>query len=228
MKTFTINVEESTREKLAGLGIGCIHFIGVRTEQNNSIVDQAIKEASRSVSNRFKDTKSISDDPVIKGIRAIFSKAGLDPTKERASGEALIRRIVGGQGLYRINTVVDTNNVISLRTAYPCGVYDMAKLEGETITLTIGQPGQTYEGISGKPINVENRIITSDAKGAFGGPTADSRRTCITLGTKEVLMLIYHPASVSADILKGAMKDAAMKMKEATGATTCYEVIFSV
>jgi len=228
MRGFHFAVEEGSKQKLAGLSVGYIYFRGVRTEKSNPAVDMAIASASRAVAERFSDTKSIAEDPVIKGIRAVFSKAGLDPTKERASGEALIRRIAGGQGLYRINAVVDANNAVSLLTGCPCGVYDLEKVEGDTVTLLVGGSGQAYEGIGGKQLNAENRILTADAKGIFGGPTADSGRTCITLGTKEVLMLIYHPPGAPKEMLAGAMKEAERLMKEAAGASVLRSGVFSV
>jgi len=210
-------VEEAAREKLRGLNIGYCCFVDAQTQKTNPLVDQTITAASRTVAERYKDTTRIADDAVIKGIRALFSKVGLDPTKERPSGEALIRRVVGGQGLYRINSVVDINNVISLLSGCPCGVYDLAKIEGNTITILVGKPGDRYEGIGGKMMNAENRILTADDKSIFGGPTADSARTCVTLETKEVLMLIYHPASAPMEVLKEAMQNAKTHMQRATG-----------
>jgi len=218
MRKFIFQIDPESKTKLTGLSLGYICFTGVKTEKRNEIIDQEISAASHAVKERFKDTKAIADDLMIKGIRSVFSKAGMDPTKERASGEALIRRIVGGQGIYRVNTVVDTNNVISIRTGCPCGVYDLDKVEGGTISLIVGRSGETYEGIGGKPLNAENRILTKDGKGFFGGPTADSARTSIMPATKEVLMLIYHPASSSSEILGETMKLAIMKMGQTTGA----------
>ena len=228
MRRIGFRVEEGARERLHGLNLGYCCFADVRTRKKNSLVDQAIAAASRSVAERYGDTTKIAEDEVIKGIRALFYKAGLDPTKERPSGEALIRRVVGGQSLYRINSVVDINNTISLLSGCPCGVYDLARIEGDMVTILVGKPGETYEGIGGKKMNAENRILTADAKSVFGGPTADSGRTCITLETKEVLMLIYHPASAQMEILKEAMQNAKIQMQRATGGQEEYSGIYQI
>ena len=55
---------------------------------------------------------------------------GKEPSRYRVSSEALIRRILQGKGLYRINNVVDTNNLISIETGYSVGSYDLENLHG--------------------------------------------------------------------------------------------------
>ena len=229
MGTIKFRVDEKSEAKLQGLNLGYMEFRTVKIQKKNPLVDQAVTAASKIVTEKYRgDTTKISEDPVVRGIRALFSKVGLDPTRDRPSGEALIRRIVGGQGIYRINSVVDTNNVISILTGCPCGVYDLGKIDGETITLAVGLMGQTYGGIGGRTLTAENRIVTLDSQSIFGGPTADSERTCITLDTNAVLMLIYHPATAPAEILASAMQDAKKQMERATGGREVDSGIFLV
>ncbi|MEW5997043.1 MAG: phenylalanine--tRNA ligase beta subunit-related protein [Candidatus Micrarchaeota archaeon] len=228
MRQMAFKVDEGARERLKGLNLGHMSFTGVKVQKKNPLVDQAVDSACRKVRERFADPSKISGDSVIQGIRTLFSSVGLDPTKERPSGEALMRRVVGGSGIYRVNSVVDINNVVSLQTGCPCGVYDIGKIEGETVTVSIGSPGQTYAGIGGKPMNAENRIVTIDSNSIFGGPTADSGRTCITLETSEVLMLIYHPAGTPIELLVRAMEEAKKQMERATGGKQVNSGIFSI
>ena len=54
--------------------------------------------------------------PPIKALRDAYRALGNDPTRYRGSNEALVRRITQGKELYRVNTVVDINNLISLET----------------------------------------------------------------------------------------------------------------
>src|SRR5260370_33425154 len=65
----------------------------------------------------------------VKQIRAIFHRAGLDPTRYRPSSESLLRRAVKGKGLYFINSVVDLVNYFSLKTLCPMGLYDADRLK---------------------------------------------------------------------------------------------------
>ena len=115
--------------------------------------------------------------------RATLYKAlGLDPTKTRPSNEALLRRVLKGEALYRVNTLVDALNLCSLRAQLPFGLYDLDRVR-PPVVLRRGAAGEGYEGIRkargerGGPPGAGRRA------GPFGNPTSDSARTMITLET---------------------------------------------
>ena len=114
--------------------------------------------------------------------RALYKALGLDPTKTRPSNEALLRRVLKGEALYRVNTLVDALNLCSLRAQLPFGLYDLDRVE-PPVVLRRGAPGESYEGIRKGAVNVEGRPVLVDAHGPFGNPTSDSARTMITLAT---------------------------------------------
>ena len=60
--------------------------------------------------------KEWSEIPGIRGSRAVYKAFGRNPGRYRVSSEALIRRIRRGDELYRINSVVDVNNLISVKS----------------------------------------------------------------------------------------------------------------
>ncbi|HET7294872.1 MAG TPA: phenylalanine--tRNA ligase beta subunit-related protein [Vicinamibacteria bacterium] len=132
--------------------------------------------------------------PGVEEARGLYKALGIDPTKTRPSNEALLRRALKGEALYRINTLVDALNLASLRSQVPFGLYDLAKLE-PPLTLRRGGPGESYEGIRKGPVGVEGRPVLVDARGPFGNPTSDSARTCIGLGTTRALVVAYAPAT---------------------------------
>ncbi len=226
MEKFVFNVREDSRELLSGLSMGYIHFSEVKNSKCNQEIDKIIENACRLVREKFRG-KEISDEPILRAMRSIYSKIGIDPTKDRPSGEALIRRVVGGKGIYRINAVVDANNAVSLLTGFPCGVYDAEKIEGGRITVSVAKEGEFYEGIGGARVDAGNKIVTSDVLGYFGGPTADSKRTCVSVGTREVLMLIYCHESGNGG-LENAIEIAKESMAKAAGASAIYSGILSI
>ena len=57
------------------------------------------------------------------GVRAMYRRTGLDPTKRRPSSEALLRRVRKGEPLPRINSLVDVCNWCSLEFQLPYGLY---------------------------------------------------------------------------------------------------------
>ncbi|MFH1394141.1 MAG: phenylalanine--tRNA ligase beta subunit-related protein [Candidatus Micrarchaeota archaeon] len=216
MEKIRFKVYPEAKEKLEGLKVGYILFEDVVVRRDGMAMDNMIEVAMVQVEEKFPNAEAIPKDNVIKAIRKLFSTVGLDPTKDRASSEALIRRIVSGKGIERINTVVDTNNVISMTTGYPCGVYDAANVKG-IIRLHIGKEGGKYIGIGGKDMSTDDRLLTKDDISIFGGPTADSMRTAIHAGTSRVLMLIYSPPGVPEKMLRDTMEEAKAKMSEITG-----------
>ena len=106
------------------------------------------------------------------------------------SSEALIRRLDQSKVLFRINTVVDTNNLVSLHTGMSAGSY---RTEALTPPLVFRKAvaGESYQAIGRGPLNLENLPVLTDAQGPFGSPTSDSERSMITLDTEQVLMVIY-------------------------------------
>lgn len=95
-----------------------------------------------------------------------------------------------GKGLYKINNVVECNNLFSIRTGYSLGAYDVKKIDG-SVLWTVAQEGAHYQGIGKDQINVEFLPVFVDTQGPFGNPTSDSTRTRITEKTEEILMVIF-------------------------------------
>ncbi len=75
---------------------------------------------------RLESLGSIQQISVMKDA---YKNLGKDPSRYRGSAEALLRRVLGGKGIYKINTVVDINNLVSLKTFHPVGSYDLEKIE---------------------------------------------------------------------------------------------------
>lgn len=100
------------------------------------------------------------------------------------------RRILKGSPLYQIDTLVDLINVVSIASGYSIGGFDADKIEGDTLTLGIGRPGEPYEGIGRGTLNIEGLPVYRDALGGIGTPTSDHERTKLTLGTTRLLAII--------------------------------------
>lgn len=134
--------------------------------------------------------ENLSSQPKIKAGRELYKTLGKVPSKYRSSSEALIRRVLQGKGVYRINNVVDINNLISLKSKYPVGSYNIDNIQSP-LYLGIGQAGEQYKGIGKELINIENLPVLKDETGSFGSPTSDSERAMITNGARQILMCIF-------------------------------------
>lgn len=132
---------------------------------------------------------AIKDLPAIDSSKKGYKAAGKDPSRYRLSADSLLRRIVNGKGLYKINNVVDLLNLVSIKTAFSIGGYNSDCIEG-TIRFGIGKKEEVYEGIGRGKLNIEGLPIFRDNKGAFGSPTSDSLRTQIDTKCESFLMII--------------------------------------
>jgi len=138
----------------------------------------------------------LGDIPTVRKIRAIFHRAGLDPTRYRPSSESLLRRAVKGKGLYLINSVVDLVNYFSLKTLWPIGLYDADKLN-PPIEWRVGREGESYEGIGRDRLNLANFPLLVDQEGPFGSPISDSMRTRVTETCTRILWITFAPAGAA-------------------------------
>lgn len=125
----------------------------------------------------------------IKATRTAYKRLGKDPNRYRPSAEALRRRILRDLPLYRIDTLVDLINLVSIRSGYSIGGFDADKIVGD-LTLGVGQEGELYQGIGRGLLNIVGLPVYRDQIGGIGTPTSDEERTKISMETTSLLMII--------------------------------------
>jgi len=184
-----ISISSEIKEKCPDLVLGCFSCDLTWAASSN-----ALNEAIQNTCIKLAETLTrpeISQIDTIASSRVAYKALGKDPSRYRLSAEALLRRVVTGKGLYQINTIVDTLNLISIETGYSIGGYDLDKIQGD-IVLGIGAKEEPYEGIGKGRLNIENLPLFRDDKGAFGTPTSDSTRTMVTENTNSFLMIFLN------------------------------------
>lgn len=152
--------------------------------------------------------------------RTMFKRIGLDPTKTRPSSEALLRRVMRGDPLPRVNSLVDVCNWCSVEFQLPYGLYDSAHVDG-TVSLRLGLDGESYPGIRKDEVHVGGRMTLADERGAFGNPTSDSARTMVTTATTSALVVVFAPQELQMDWLVPVLDTTLARMAEFTG---CREI----
>ena len=189
-------MEIALAPEIAGrVRLGLLVLEGVTVREGDPALVAEVDGYCAELRAKYGEGKS-AEVPGAADARTFYKAVGLDPTKYRPSNEALLRRALKGEALYRINTLVDALNLSSLRFQLPFGLYDLAHVE-PPVTLRKGVAGESYEGIRKGPVHVEGRPVLVDAKGPFGNPTSDSARTMITLEAKTALVVAYAPAAYS-------------------------------
>ena len=182
-----ISIDKKLLEVCPNLQLGCINYSVNVEKGNEELWDEINKEISKITNNMTME--DVYKQKNIESSRNLYKLIGKDPHRYRVSSEALIRRIVQGKGLYKINNVVDANNLISIISKLSVGSYDTDKL-GENLIFRIGKKGESYKGIGKDIVNTENLPVFSDEYGAYGSPTSDSEKAMITNDTKNVLTVL--------------------------------------
>jgi DNA/RNA-binding domain of Phe-tRNA-synthetase-like protein len=197
--------------------IGLLTLEGVSVHASDPALDAEVDRTCASFRERYGEGKS-SEVPGAADARTLYKALGMDPTKTRPSNEALLRRALKGETLYRINTLVDALNLVSLREQLPFGLYDLDRVK-PPVVLRKGVAGEGYEGIRKGFVSVEARPVLVDEEGAFGNPSSDSARTMITLETRNALVVAYAPAGYSPGRLSAVLDVTAETLARFCGGT---------
>ena len=108
------------------------------------------------------------------------------------------RRILRELPLYKVDTLVDLINLVSIRSGYSIGGFDADKIAGGSLVLGVGREGEIYHGIGRGELNIAGLPVYRDAVGGVGTPTSDEERTKIGLDTTHLLMIINGYSGLEA------------------------------
>lgn len=185
----TVEIDQSLFETYPEIRLGLLQFrTDVRDSDErfwNSMEEEILPKVRAAI-----EGKEWGEIPGIRGSRAAYKAFGRNPGRYRVSSEALIRRVRRGDALYRINSVVDVNNLISVMSGLSVGSYDIDNIHG-TVTFRKGVNKEGYNGIGKDFLDMENMLVLADDDGIFGSSMSDSIRAMVTEKTKNVLVVIY-------------------------------------
>jgi DNA/RNA-binding domain of Phe-tRNA-synthetase-like protein len=177
--------------------IGLLQIDNVRVQQSSGELKELLNAAAQEALARYGNVTA-GEIPTVQAVRRILHKAGVDPTRYRASSESLLRRVLKSKGLYHVNSAVDLVNYFSLKLLWPMGLFD-ASLIKPPVTFRAGQAGETYQGIGREVLNLEGFPLLADQEGAFGSAISDSMRTRVTENASSVLWVTFAPAGAEID-----------------------------
>lgn len=133
---------------------------------------------------------AVNKRPAIAATRRLYKALGKDPGRYRVASEQLCRRIIRGLGLYRLTTLIDVVNLVSIASGYPISGLDADSIAGPVMEMGVGRAGEEYHGIGRGLLNIEGMPVYRDALGGIATPTSDEERTKFTLDTSHVQICI--------------------------------------
>lgn len=181
-----VNIDKSITDILEDFDIIALKMDVVIEDSEK--ISQLIEHYENKIFEEYS-LEEVLNIPLIKEARDGYKKLGKDPSRYRLACESLLRRIVKGNKLYKINNVVDAGNILSIEANRSVAVLDYDKIEKDVV-IRLGTEADEYYGIGRGKINVSNIPVYTDEIGPFGSTTSDTERTAITENTKTILLFI--------------------------------------
>jgi DNA/RNA-binding domain of Phe-tRNA-synthetase-like protein len=161
----------------------------------------------------------LKDDSTVRAYRDLYWSLGIDPTKTRPSGEALLRRVLHGNDIPSISSVVDAYNLASLETTIPLSGFDL-DLVSPPLEIRFSNERDEFRGIGmNKPARFPGKVLlVVDKKQILCAyPYRDADATKISGKTRNVLIIGYGAPSISESQLVDAVEKALTYIEKGTG-----------
>ncbi|MHA1268257.1 MAG: B3/B4 domain-containing protein [Candidatus Helarchaeota archaeon] len=205
-------------------------YIGIVNLSNfNQIPKNPIDDLRLEIFNEIRlkfSLETLKDEHLIRVNRDFFWKIKIDPTKKRPSSEALIRRILTGKEIPKINILVDIYNLISIRNQIAIAGFDKDKLYGN-IKMRFSEKNEEFLGIGMKKplILTGTEIILVDEKNILAiYPYRDANHSKLTNSTKNMLLLTCGVPGFPKDNIIKATSDLFNTFKKYLGGNGKYKI----
>ena len=214
-----ITITTKIREACPQLALAVLRCVVSNSETSIELWKEMEDEIQRFSSGHLLE--DINKRPAIEATRRIYKVLGKDPNRYRPSAEALCRRIIRGIPIYKVNTLVDIINLVSIQSGFSIGGFDSSKIQGN-IVLGVGTANDEFHAIGRGLLNVEGLPLFRDTIGGIGTPTSDNERTKIADNTTELLLILngYSGKAGLAEAINHAIqllsKYAELKQHEIT------------
>src|SRR5260221_11431490 len=108
-----LTIDDALKAKCPKTALGCVSA-QVEASPSPPALIAAVNNCEQAIL-RLPEPRAALEAPRILATGAAYKALGKDPARYRGSAEALLRRVIAGKGLPRINAVVDIINLVSER-----------------------------------------------------------------------------------------------------------------
>jgi DNA/RNA-binding domain of Phe-tRNA-synthetase-like protein len=198
-----IEFNAEIKKKFSDLIVKPVLISGIKIAKD----EETLEEFKETLTNEIKKDhtpETLKDAPIIRMYRDFYWRIGIDPTKIRPSSEALIRRVIKGRTLPKINTLVDAYNLASMKTNMALAAFDSKKISGE-LTMRFAKSNELFQGIGmEKTIDLKGNepLITDEEKIIAIYPYRDSDATKVTLDTTKTLILVCGVPGITTQVIE--------------------------
>jgi DNA/RNA-binding domain of Phe-tRNA-synthetase-like protein len=206
-----LDVSPELQNSFAGLRVVELKIGNLRITRSNPALEAFKKEKQDEIRRKIAKLDEVKDLPVVRAYRDFYWKVGIDPTKTRPAGEALLRRILGGKDLPTINTLVDSYNLASAETCIAIAAFDLDLVHPESLLMRRAKSGEKFLGIGMKSeieLNGVEVVIEdlSSKKLIAVYPYRDSEESKVSENSHEVLMMMCGVPGIGDSDLQNAAR----------------------
>jgi DNA/RNA-binding domain of Phe-tRNA-synthetase-like protein len=216
-----VNWSSEVSKKFPELSI-CVGVVNnVRNEKGNEQAKQLKRAVYEEVRTKY-NIETLKDNLMVRAYRDFYWKLDIDPTKTRPSGEALLRRVLKGNELPCISTVVDAYNLASMKTIVPISGFDLDRLS-PPFQVRFAVNGEVFAGIGmneNMPLTEKMLVLTDEKQVLCVYPYRDSDHTKITMQTRNAVIVGYGVLGTAEQQLKDAVETALSHIKQVSGGET--------
>lgn len=200
------------------LGVVTVHGI------DNSGADDALQGPLRHEEEQVRAALAgaqVSEHPHIAPWREAYRKFGAKPKDHPSSIENLVRRVLKGRSVPRVNPLVDLYNTVSLRHLVPVGGEDLDRVQGDVL-LTLATDHEPPVHLLGEPearSPKPGEVIYKDDLGTLcrRWNWKEAERTKLTAATRHAFLVIEGLPPVGRDLVARATGELASLVREHCG-----------
>jgi len=222
-----VNWSPEVAEEYPKLAV-CIGLIsGVTVQKENEQLRELKKAVYEEVRRKYS-IEALKDDLTVRAYRDFYWRLDIDPTKTRPSGEALLRRVLHGDDLPNICTVVDAYNLVSMKTIVPISGFNRDRL-APPFQIRFARNDEIFTGIgiSAPMFLTTKMLVLVDRKQILSiYPYRDCDYTKITMETRNAMIIGYGAPRIAQKQLTNAVETTLSFIKQVSGGEIAAMQVF--
>lgn len=215
-----INIDPQIKNLYGDIKIGYLVLNNVQVIDTPPRVKKIARKIEALVREEFENKPLLENFNIKKWIQ-YAERMGIVNDSELPAHIGLLKSILSGKNIPKINCIVDLANIISAKYKCPVGAFD-ANCINLDITLRPAILDDFYIPLLGtdKVQIPKGEVVYSDDLGVFSRYSKDADRTKITNQTTSIIFVVDGINETSSDQVNQALEDLELLLKD-----VCYESI---
>ncbi len=227
MKDLYFTIDEEIFRRSPGYLRGVVVAHGVHNGPSPAGLVEALREAEAAARSNLS-IELLAEDPRLKSWREAYRSFGARPSEFRPSIEALTRRVLHGNPLPTINSLVDIGTVISLNHVVPAGVHAIDVLR-EDIALRFASGQEEFIPFGSEAVEhpLPGEIIFAEGNKVLTRRWTwrQAAHTSIQLDTEAIEFNVDGLPPIGPTEIEQACNEIAELIKTHCGGTLRYELL---